>query len=106
MVNDEVLYETIELIFDELVFPKHAELDRWEMDSESQTLLLWVDTNKVDFTMEDIVDIETYHMLEEEYDHHTSDYFYEILTSEIIHTVNRSLDLINKSYRIDFIFSY
>jgi hypothetical protein len=55
--------------------------------------------------MSDVIEFETYIMLEEEYDCFTSDYFYEILSSEIISTVNRSFDLIDNHYKIELVLS-
>lgn len=103
--SGDTIYESIEFVFQTLIYGKHPELYGWELDEHSDTLLLWVDMNKVDFDMNDIIDFETYYLLEEEYDHHTSDYFYDIITNGVMETVNRSLELINVSYKIDFIFS-
>lgn len=105
MVTGNSIYEGIELIFDKIVYSKHPEVYSWDIDEDSQTLLVWIDTNKVDFTMSDIIDFETYYLLEEEYDHFTSDYFYDIITCEVTRTVNRSFDLIGAEYKVDFIFN-
>ena len=103
MTTSVLLIEVIEVLFDKFIYPKHPELTDWDIHED--TLLLFVDTNKVDFTMSDIIDFNTYIQLEEEYDCYTSDYFYEILTSEIINTVNRSFELINHHYKIEIVFS-
>ena len=105
VISGNTLYESVEFVFDKLIYPKHPELYGWEIDEASETLLLWVDMNKVDFTMDEIIDFETYYLLEEEYDHHTSDYFYDIITNDIIYTINKSLGLVSLSFKIDFIFS-
>ena len=103
MPTSVLLLEVIDVLFDKFIYPKHPELTDWDIHED--TLLLFVDTNKVDFTMSDIIDFNTYILLEEEHDCFTSDYFYEILTSDIIHTVNRSFELINKHYKIEIVFS-
>jgi len=103
MSTSVLLLEVIDVLFDKFIYPKHPELTDWDIHED--TLLLFVDTNKVDFTMSDIIDFNTYIQLEEEYDCYTSDYFYEILTSDIINTVNRSFELINNHYKIEIVFS-
>ena len=103
MTTSVLLIEVIDVLFDKFIYPKHPELTDWDIHED--TLLLFVDTNKVDFTMSDIIDFNTYIQLEEEYDCYTSDYFYEILTSDIINTVNRSFELINNHYKIEIVFS-
>jgi len=103
MTTSVLLIEVIDVLFDKFIYPKHPELTDWDIHED--TLLLFVDTNKVDFTMSDIIDFNTYIQLEEEYDCYTSDYFYEILTSDIINTVNRSFELINYHYKIEIVFS-
>lgn len=103
MTTSVLLIEVIDVLFDKFIYPKHPELTDWDIHED--TLLLFVDTNKVDFTMSDIIDFNTYILLEEEYDCYTSDYFYEILTSDIINTVNRSFELINYHYKIEIVFS-
>ena len=103
MTTSVVLHEVIDVLFDKLIYPKHPELTDWDIHEE--TLLLFVDTNLIDFTMSDIIEFETYIQLEEEYDCYTSDYFYEILSSDIINTVNRSFDLIDNHYKIELVLS-
>lgn len=103
MSTSVLLLEVIDILFDKFIYPKHPELTDWDIHED--TLLLFVDTNKVDFTISDIIDFNTYIQLEEEYDCYTSDYFYEILTSDIINTVNRSFELINYHYKIEIVFS-
>jgi len=103
MSTSVLLLEVIDILFDKFIYPKHPELTDWDIHED--TLLLFVDTNKVDFTISDIIDFNTYIQLEEEYDCYTSDYFYEILTSDIINTVNRSFELINNHYKIEIVFS-
>jgi len=103
MSTSVLVLEVIDVLFDKFIYPKHPELTDWDIHED--TLLLFVDTNKVDFTMSDIIDFNTYIQLEEEYDCYTSDYFYEILTSDIINTVNRSFELINNHYKIEIVFS-
>jgi len=103
MSTSVLLLEVIDVLFDKFIYPKHPELTDWDIHED--TLLLFVDTNKVDFTISDIIDFNTYIQLEEEYDCFTSDYFYEILTSDIINTVNRSFELINYHYKIEIVFS-
>ena len=100
---DTVSNELIEILFDKLIYPKHPELTDWDIHEE--TLLLFVDTNLIDFTMSDIIEFETYIQLEEEYDCYTFDYFYEILSSDIVDTVNRSFDLIDNRYIIELVLS-
>lgn len=104
MVTNEDKYDTINLLFDSIIFPKHDELSKWKIDEETDTLLLWLDMNQIDFTMSDIIDFDTYGLLEEEYDHYTSDAIYDTITSEIRDTVKHSLKLINTTYRIEFVF--
>lgn len=103
MTTSIVPHEVIDVLFHKLIYPKHPELKDWDIHED--TLLLFVDTNLIDFTMSDIIDFNTYIQLEEEYDCNVSDYFYEILTSDIINTVNRSFELINYHYKIEIVFS-
>lgn len=106
MEKYEEYYNTVELLFDKIVFPKHPELESWEIDESSKSLLLWVDMNMVDFDISEVVDHETFLLTEEEYDYDTSDYIFDIITSEIRETVYNTLKLIPDSrYRVEFILS-
>jgi len=45
MSKKDDYYNTIELLFDKFVYPEHPSLECWEIDEESETLLLHIDMN-------------------------------------------------------------
>ena len=103
MSKKDDYYNTIELLFDKFVYPEHPSLECWEIDEESETLLLHIDMNKVDFSISKVIEYETFYLTEEEHDQFISEYFYDIVTNEILKTVAKSLQLIQSHYKIDFI---
>lgn len=97
----EIMMDTFDILFEEIIYKKHPEVSNYNVVKEqkvkkrfSYVITIYVDMNMVDLNLSDDVVIEDYLFIGPEYDYETSGHIYDMLTSNIKNTVSQSVHLI------------